>query len=176
MNMYCQAYNFIFQNLFLSINTFLAQMTFFMLHTSSVGRFSENVDDKVVTYLIFFVWTHWFQKCNFWKHSLAPFWGRRGRWGQTTSKLKTVKNLNGNSSKIDGIQILASAIVHFSQCFAMIFCCLGFRGFIFWLLASLFSHILYVLTKYTLQFLYFRCTDTFCYGIWQGLSIYPAIY
>ena len=24
-------------------------------HTSSVGRFSENVDDKVVTYLIFFV-------------------------------------------------------------------------------------------------------------------------
>ena len=78
-------------------------------HTSSVGRFSENVDDKVVTYLIFFVWTHWFQKCNFWKNSLGPFWGRRGRWGQTTSKLKTVKILNENSSKIDEIQILASA-------------------------------------------------------------------
>ena len=79
------------------------------IHTSSVGRFSENVDDKVVTYLIFFVWTHWFQKCNFWKNSLGPFWGRRGHWGQTTSKLKTVKILNENSSKIDEIQILASA-------------------------------------------------------------------
>ena len=79
------------------------------VHTSSVGRFRENVDDKVVTYLIFFVWTHWFQKCNFWKNSLGPFWGRRGRWGQTTSKLKTVKILNENSSKIDEIQILASA-------------------------------------------------------------------
>ena len=78
-------------------------------HTSSMERFSENLDDKVVTYLIFFVWTHWFQKCNFWKHSLGPFWGRRGRWGQTTSKLKTVKILNKNSSKIDEIQILASA-------------------------------------------------------------------
>ena len=78
-------------------------------HTSSVERFSENFDDEVVTYLIFFVWTHWFQKCNFWKNSLAPFWGHRGRWGQMTSKLKTVKILNENSSKIDEIQILASA-------------------------------------------------------------------
>ena len=77
-------------------------------HTSSVGRFSENVDDKVVTYLIFFVWTHWFQKCNFWKNSLSPFWGRRGRWGQMTSKLKIMKILNENSLKIDEIQNLAS--------------------------------------------------------------------
>ena len=34
---------------------------------------------------------HWFQKCNFWKHSLGPFRGRRGRRGQTTSKSKTMK-------------------------------------------------------------------------------------
>ena len=27
-------------------------------HTSSVGRFSENIDDKVVTYLIFFILMH----------------------------------------------------------------------------------------------------------------------
>ena len=32
-------------------------------HTSSVERFSENFDQKAVTCLIFFVWTHWFQKC-----------------------------------------------------------------------------------------------------------------
>ena len=63
---------------------------------SSVERFSENVDLKALTYLIFFVWTHWFQKCNFWKNSLGPFWGRRGRRGQTTSKLKTTKILNEN--------------------------------------------------------------------------------
>ena len=51
-------------------------------------RFSENFDQEAVTYLIFFVGTHWFQKCNFWKNSLSPFWGRRGHWGQKTSKLK----------------------------------------------------------------------------------------
>ena len=62
-------------------------------HTSSVERFSENFDDKVVTYLIFFLGTHWFRKCNFWKNSLGPFWGRQGRRGQTTSKLKTTKIL-----------------------------------------------------------------------------------
>jgi hypothetical protein len=66
-------------------------------------------DDKVVTYLIFFLGTHWFRKYNFWKNSLGPFWGRRGRRGQTTSKLKTTKILNENSLKIDEIQNLASA-------------------------------------------------------------------
>ena len=78
-------------------------------HTFSVKRFSENFDHKAVTYLIFFVGTHWFQKCNFWKNSLSPFWGRRGRWGQTTSKLKITKILNENPLKIDEIQNLASA-------------------------------------------------------------------
>ena len=73
------------------------------VHTSSVERFSEKFDHKAVTYLIFFVGTHWFQKCNFWKNSLSPFWGRRGRWGQTTSKLKITKILNENPSKIDEI-------------------------------------------------------------------------
>jgi hypothetical protein len=29
-----------------------------IVHTSSVERFSENFDDKVVTYLIFFLRTH----------------------------------------------------------------------------------------------------------------------
>ena len=43
------------------------------VHTSSVERFSENFDDKAVTYFIFFVGTHWFRKCNFWKNSLGPF-------------------------------------------------------------------------------------------------------
>ena len=95
--------------LFLQNGELSRQITSYLYHTSSVERFSENLDNKVVTYLIFFVWTHWFQKCNFWKNSLGPFWGRRGRWGQTTSKLKTVKILNENSSKIDEIQILASA-------------------------------------------------------------------
>ena len=74
-------------------------------HTSSVKRFSENFDHKAVTYLIFFVGTHWFQKCNFWKNSLSPFWGR---WGQTTSKIKLTKILNENPLKIDEIQNLAS--------------------------------------------------------------------
>ena len=69
----------------------------------------KNFDHKAVTYLIFFVGTHWFQKCNFWKNSLSPFWGRRGRWGQTTSKLKITKILNENPLKIDEIQNLASA-------------------------------------------------------------------
>ena len=78
-------------------------------HPSSVERLSEIFDDKVVTYLIFFVGTRWFQKCNFWKNSLGPFWGRRGRRGQTTSKFKTTKILNQNSSKIDDFQNLASA-------------------------------------------------------------------
>ena len=81
----------------------------FTNHTSSVKRFSENFDLEAVTYLIFFVGTHWFQKCNFWKNSLSPFWGRRGRWGQTTSKLKITKILNENPLKIDEIQNLASA-------------------------------------------------------------------
>ena len=36
-------------------------------HTSSVERFSENFDNKAVTYIIFFVGTHWFRKCDFWK-------------------------------------------------------------------------------------------------------------
>ena len=79
------------------------------MHPSSVERLSEIFDDKVVTYLIFFVGTRWFQKCNFWKNSLGPFWGRRGRRGQTTSKFKTTKILNQNSSKIDDFQNLASA-------------------------------------------------------------------
>ena len=71
-----------------------------------VERFSENFDDKAVTYLIFFIGIHWFRKCNFWKKSLGPFWGRRG---QTTSKLKKTKILNENSPKIDEIQNLAFA-------------------------------------------------------------------
>ena len=78
-------------------------------HTSSVERLSENFDEKALTYLIFFVGTHWFRKCNFWKNSLDPFWGCRGPRGQTTSKLKTTKILNENSLKIDEIQNLASA-------------------------------------------------------------------
>ena len=78
-------------------------------HTSFKERFSENFDLKAVTHLIYFVGMLWFQKWNFWKNPLSPFWGRRGRWGQMTSKLKTVKILNENSSKIDEIQILASA-------------------------------------------------------------------
>ena len=78
------------------------------MHTSSVERFSENFLDKAVTYTIFFIGTHWFRKCNFWKNSLGPFWGRRGRQGQTTLKLKTTKILNENSLKIDEIQNLAS--------------------------------------------------------------------
>ena len=53
--------------------------------------------------------THWFPKCNFWKHSLGAFWGRRGRRGQTTLKIKTTKILCQNSSKIDKILNLASA-------------------------------------------------------------------
>ena len=65
-------------------------------HTSSVERFSENFDQKAVIYLIFFDETHWFQKCNFWKNSLSPFWGRCGHRGQMTSKPKTKKNLNEN--------------------------------------------------------------------------------
>ena len=73
-------------------------------HTSSV-----NFDHKAVTYLIFFVGTFWFQKCYFWKNSLSPFWGRRGRWGQTTSKLKITKILNENPLEIDELQNLASA-------------------------------------------------------------------
>ena len=48
-------------------------------HTSYKKRFSENFDEKVVTYLIFFVGTLWFQKCIFWKKYLSPFWGRRGQ-------------------------------------------------------------------------------------------------
>ena len=40
-------------------------------HTSSVERFSENFDQEAMTYLIFFVGTPWFQKCNFWKNSLV---------------------------------------------------------------------------------------------------------
>ena len=68
-------------------------------HTSSMEIFSENFDYKALTYLIFFVGTHWFQKCNFWKNSSAPFWGRRGRRGQTTSKPKTMKILNTKQIK-----------------------------------------------------------------------------
>jgi hypothetical protein len=34
------------------------QNFFSTFHTSSVERFSENFDDKVVTYLIFFLGTH----------------------------------------------------------------------------------------------------------------------
>ena len=90
-----------------SKNIFIVKI--FTGHTSSVERFSENFDQEAVTYLIFFVGTHWFQKCNFWKNSLSPFWGRRGRWGQTTSKLKITKILNENPLKIDEIQNLASA-------------------------------------------------------------------
>ena len=78
------------------------------VHTSSVERFSEYFDQKAVTYLIFFVGTHCFQKCNFWKNSLSPFRGRRGHQVQTTLKPKTMKILIENSSKIDEIQNLAS--------------------------------------------------------------------
>ena len=63
----------------------------------------------VVTYLIFFVGMHWFQKCNFWEHSLGPFRGRGGRRGQTTSKSKMTKILNENLLKLGKIQNLASA-------------------------------------------------------------------
>ena len=56
--------------------------------------------------LSFFLGTHWFQKCNFWKNSLGPFWGRRG---QTTSKSKKTKILNENLLKLDEVQKLASA-------------------------------------------------------------------
>ena len=72
------------------------RLLIFEIHTSSVERFSENFDQKAVTYLIFFVGTHWFQKYNFWKNSLSPFWGCRGCWGQMTSKHKTPKILNEN--------------------------------------------------------------------------------
>ena len=41
--------------------------------------------------------------------ALGPFWGPRGRWGQTTSKPKMRKILNQNLSKLDEIQNLASA-------------------------------------------------------------------
>ena len=54
------------------------------MHTSSAERLSENFEDKAVTYIIFFVGTHWFWKCIFWKISLGPFWGRQGCQGQTT--------------------------------------------------------------------------------------------
>ena len=47
--------------------------------TSSVERFSENFEQEAVTYLIFFVGMHWFQKCNFWKNSLSPIWSLRGQ-------------------------------------------------------------------------------------------------
>jgi hypothetical protein len=86
----------------------ISKCPFGVIHTTSVERFSENFDQEAVTYLIFFVETHWFQKCNFWKNSLSPFWGRQGRWGKTTSKLKIMKILNANPLKIDEIQNLAS--------------------------------------------------------------------
>ena len=120
----CNAYLYIAcdQNkvsLFLRMNTFCANFQvrslkyhrekhfgqlYCIAHTSSVERFSENFDQKVVTYLIFFVGTHWFQKCNLKKNSLSPFWGLRGRWGQTTSKLEITKILNENPLKVDEIQ------------------------------------------------------------------------
>ena len=78
------------------------------LHTSSVERFSENFDQEAVIYLIFFVGMHWFQKCNFWKNSLSPFWGRKGCWGQMTLRLKITKILSENPLKIYEIQNLAS--------------------------------------------------------------------
>ena len=56
---------------------------------------------------------HWFQKCNFWKHSLTPFRGRWGHWGQTTSKSKMTKILNENLLKLGKIQNLES--VHSSE-------------------------------------------------------------
>ena len=77
--------------------------SYILNHTSSVKRFSQNFDQEAVTYLIFFVGMHWFQKFP------SPFWGRRGRWGQTTSKIKITKILNENPLKIDKIQNLASA-------------------------------------------------------------------
>ena len=63
-----------------------------------------------MTYLIFFLGMHWFQKCNFWKKSLSPFWGQV-RWGQTASKLKIMKILNENPLRIriDEIRNLAMA-------------------------------------------------------------------
>ena len=61
------------------------------------GNFLLCVIYRYTVYPIFFVRTHWFQKCNFWKNSLGPFWGRRGRRGQTTLKPKMRKFLNENS-------------------------------------------------------------------------------
>ena len=64
-------------------------------------RFSENFDQKAVTYLIFFVGTHWFQKCKFWKKN------------PEVAEVKQPRNPNKNSKwkliKIDEIQNLASA-------------------------------------------------------------------
>ena len=52
-----------FQSLFFV--THPAAFCFCYTHTSSVERFSENFDQEAVTYLIFFVGTPLFQKCNF---------------------------------------------------------------------------------------------------------------
>ena len=91
------------------VESFLA--FYYLLATPPLWRDLVKIfDHKAVTYLIFFVGTYWFQKCNFWKNSLSPFWGRRGRWGQTTSKLKITKILNETPLRIDEIQNLASAI------------------------------------------------------------------
>ena len=78
-------------------------------HTSSMERFSGNFDENAETCLIFFLAMHWFQKCNFWKNSLSPFWGRWCHRGQTTLKPQTTKILNENVWKLDEIQNLASA-------------------------------------------------------------------
>ena len=76
------------------LNVLLEWSISVMVHTSCKERFSENFDYKAVAYLIFFIGKFWFQKCNFWKKSLSPFWGCRG---QTTWKPKTTKILNENS-------------------------------------------------------------------------------
>ena len=52
-------------------------------HTSCKVLFSVNFDKKVVTYLIFFVETFWFQKCNFWKKiPWAPSEVAEVKWGR----------------------------------------------------------------------------------------------
>ena len=58
-----QCMNRIFHNL---IHRFWFEIWEFpKIKVPSVERFSENFDQKVVTYLIFFVRTHWFQKIKY---------------------------------------------------------------------------------------------------------------
>ena len=78
--------------LFLLIHNYLFKSLWpFQNHPFSVDRCSV-----AELYLIFLSLMHWFQKCNFWKNSLSPFWSHRGCSGQATSKPKTTKIINEN--------------------------------------------------------------------------------